>query len=117
MTAVHIEKFTLHERLVTHTQPEVAARIAAVLPQTLKSRNCALLSLPTVGPDDFGGIGIRIPLTDQPWADAEICIDVRSRVLGLVGLPSRLPIQDASTLAAALIADESVVLESARRKF
>lgn len=113
---VHIEKFTLHQRQVTYTQPEVAELIAAVLPQLLRSRNCALLPLPTIGPDSYGGHSIRIALTNQPWADAEIRIDLDSRELVLVGLPNRLPIQDASTVAAAILAAEVAIREVIRQR-
>lgn len=116
LAAVQVEKFTLHRQLVTYTQLEVAERIAAVLPQLLKARDCTLLPLPAVEPDGYGGRSIRIPLTDQPWADAEILTDPDAQILRLVGLPTRLPIQDAAVVAAALLAAEAAVRESILRR-
>lgn len=101
--AVVIEKFTLHERPVIFTPGEVAARIAAVLPESLRQRGYLIVELPAAEPDGYGGYSIRVPLVAQPWADGEIRIDVRNRGVSVVGVPARLLLEDAPTVAAALL--------------
>ncbi|WP_286150724.1 hypothetical protein [Mycobacterium sp. D16R24] len=100
---VVIEKFTLHERPVIFTPAEVAARIAAVLPDALRQRGYAIVELPRVEPDGFGGRCVRVPLVAQPWADGEIRIDMTAHTVAIVGIPSRLLIADVPVVATALL--------------
>jgi len=85
------------------TPEEVAGRIASVLPALLAAEGILLVELPNIAPDGYGGWAVRIPLSEQPWADGEVFLDRTGRI-ALAGIPRSLPIADAPTVAAALLA-------------
>lgn len=100
---VILEKFTHQPRPVVFTAAEVGARVAAVLPDALRQRGYAIVELPQAEPDGFGGRCVRVPLVAQPWAEGEIRIDMASRTVDIVGIPSRLLIADVPVVATALL--------------
>lgn len=106
LSAPIVEKFTGRRSTVVHTQDQVAALIGAVLHGGLKSEGYELVELPAAGPDGYGGISVRVALSNQPWADAEIRI-TRSRRGGdwiISGIPNPLTVDDVPIVAAALLA-------------
>ncbi|CPR72483.1 hypothetical protein [Mycobacteroides abscessus] len=106
LTAAVLEKFTDRPLAVVHTQDEVAARIGAVLADGLKSEGYELVELPPVSADGYGGLCVRIALSSQPWADAEIRITRGRRGDNLIvsGLPNPLAVEDVPIVAAGLLA-------------
>lgn len=97
------EKFTDRPITVTHSQAEVAARIAAVFGDSMRARGCVVVELPSVETDEHGQRSVRIPLTSQPWADGEIRIDHAGRI-AVHSIPAKLFPQDAAAVAGALLA-------------
>ncbi|SKL84164.1 Uncharacterised protein [Mycobacteroides abscessus subsp. massiliense] len=85
------------------TPEEVADRIASVLPALLTAEGILLLELPDIEPDGYGGWSIRVPLSEQPWADGEVFLDRTGRI-ALAGIPLPLPVADSPAVAAALLA-------------
>ncbi|MFA4084321.1 hypothetical protein ONA92_21725 [Mycobacteroides salmoniphilum] len=85
------------------TPEEVADRIASVLPALLAAEGIMLVELPYLGPDGYGGWSIRVPLSEQPWADGEVFLDRTGRIV-LAGIPRQLPVADVPGVAAALLA-------------
>lgn len=106
LNALVVEKFTGNRSTVVHTQDHVAALIGAVLPGGLKAEGFELVELPTAGPDGYGGISVRVALSSQPWADAEIRITRSRRGGNLIvsGIPNPLALEDTPIVAAALLA-------------
>jgi hypothetical protein len=85
------------------TPEEVAGRIASVLPDLLAAEGILLVEIPNVGPDGYGGWAVRVPLSEQPWADGEVCLDKAGRI-ALAGIPRPLRGADVPAVAAALLA-------------
>lgn len=85
------------------TPEEVAERIASVLPDLLAAKGILLVELPAVAPDGYGGLAVRVPLSEQPWADGEVCLDKAGRI-AFAGIPRPLPVADSPAVAAALLA-------------
>lgn len=85
------------------TQDEVADKIASILPALLLAEGYLLMELPNIEPDGYGGWSVHVPLSERPWAGGEIRIAHTGHVL-LAGVPPRLPLADAPTVAGALLA-------------
>ena len=85
------------------TPEEVAGRIASVLPDLLAAEGILLVELPNIAPDGYGGWAVRVPLSEQPWADGEVCLDKEGRI-ALAGIPRPLRVADVPAVAAALLA-------------
>lgn len=90
-------------RVEVRTPEEVARRIASVLPDLLAAEQILLVELPGVAADDYNGWAVRVPLSEQPWADGEVCLDRAGRV-ALAGIPRPLRVADVPAVAAALLA-------------
>lgn len=88
----------------TYTQAEIAAHVASTLVDKLSAKGCLVVELPTVGTDEYGSRTVRVPITGQGWAYGEVRIDERHDRLAIVDIPSRLPIDSAPLVAAALLA-------------
>lgn len=95
-----------HPTALVYTPEQVAARIAAVLPPLLQAAGWLLVELPDVGVDEYGSESVRVPLSDQPWADGAVRLDrtPRGNRLALSGIRTPLAVDDAPTVAAALLA-------------
>ncbi|WP_019969751.1 hypothetical protein [Mycobacterium sp. 141] len=107
LTTERTGKFTHAAEVVVHSEHDVAARIAAVLPGKLRGAGFVIVELPIVEPDEYGGKGVRVPLSSRPGADCEVWIDrapAGELVAVLGGIPQRLPVGDAPVVAAALLA-------------
>lgn len=113
LSITRLEKFESVPRLVVHTQPEVAERIAAVLPDRLRERGWCLVQLPRLDPGE--GCSVRIPVSNRPWVDAEIRVMVERGQLVVLGVPERLPIGDAAAVAGALLAIDDAAQRMRRR--
>lgn len=114
-STVH-EKFATAAHTVVHTQPEVADRIAAVLPDALAQHHCLLVDLPLVTVDEFGDYCVHVPVSSRAW----VYVEVRATRAGSVvirGLPGELAAGDGRAVAAALFAitQERAAQESASR--
>ncbi|WP_255785919.1 hypothetical protein [Mycobacteroides abscessus] len=90
------------------TLDEVADRIASLLPALLAAEGYALIELPHLEPDGYGSWSVRVPLSEQPWADGEVLFDRHGR-FALIGIPSKLPAADAPAVAAALLAVHTAI--------
>ncbi|SHX01005.1 Uncharacterised protein [Mycobacteroides abscessus subsp. abscessus] len=77
-----------------------------MLADGLKSEGYELVELPPVSADGYGGLCVRIALSSQPWADAEIRITRGRRGDNLIvsGLPNPLAVEDVPIVAAGLLA-------------
>lgn len=87
-----------------YTQAEIAAHVASTLVDKLSAKGCLVVELPTVDIDEYGSRTVRVPITGQGWAYGEVRIDERHDRLAIVDIPSRLPIDSAPLVAAALLA-------------
>ncbi|SHS19440.1 Uncharacterised protein [Mycobacteroides abscessus subsp. abscessus] len=85
------------------TQDEVADRIASILPALLAAEGYVLVELPNIDPDGYGSWSVRVPLSEQPWADGEV-IRTGSASIALAGVPAAIPLRDVPAVAAALLA-------------
>ncbi len=85
------------------TPEEVADKIASILPALLAAEGCVLVELPNIEPDGYGSWSVRVPLSEQPWADGEVFINRAGRIT-LAGIPTRLPLADVPAVGAALLA-------------
>lgn len=90
------------------TQEEVADRIASILPALLATEGYVLVELPNIEPDGYGSWSVRVPLSEQPWADGEV-IRTGQCSITLCGLPRPLPLRDVPALAAALLAMHTAI--------
>lgn len=97
------------------TPHEVADRIASVLPALLAAEGYAVVELPRIEPDGFGGWSVRVPMSDRPWADGEIYLDPTGRV-ALANIAPRVPPADVPTLAAALLAVHTALSNQRHRQ-
>lgn len=88
----------------TYTQAQIAAHVASTLVDKLGAKGCLVVELPTVDTDEYGSRTVRVPITGQGWAYGEVRIDERHDRLAIVDIPSRLPIDSAPLVAAALLA-------------
>ncbi|SIL60373.1 Uncharacterised protein [Mycobacteroides abscessus subsp. abscessus] len=88
----------------TYTQAQIAAHVASTLVDKLSTKGCLVVELPTVDTDEYGSRTVRVPITGQGWAYGEVRIDERHDRLAIVDIPSRLPIDSAPLVAAALLA-------------
>ncbi|SHQ49166.1 hypothetical protein [Mycobacteroides abscessus] len=86
-----------------HTPDEVADKIASILPALLAAEGCVILELPHIAPDGHGGWSVRVPLSEQPWADGEIFINQAGGIT-LAGIPAKLPLSDVPAVGSALLA-------------
>ncbi|RIS87461.1 hypothetical protein [Mycobacteroides abscessus] len=93
----------------TYTQVEIAAHVASTLVDKLSAKGCLVVELPTVDTDEYGSRTVRAPITGQGWAYGEVRIDDRHDRLAIVDIPSRLPIDSAPLVAAALLATHAAV--------
>lgn len=74
-----------------------------MLPDLLAAEQILLVELPSVAADNYSGWAVRVPLSEQPWADGEVCLDRAGRV-ALAGIPRPLRVADVPAVAAALLA-------------
>ncbi|MBA0047720.1 hypothetical protein [Mycobacteroides sp. LB1] len=87
-----------------YTQEDIAGHVSSTLMAKINTKGCSVLELPNVENDEYGSRTVRIPITGQGWAYGEVRIDDRRGRLVIVDIPSRLPIDDAPLVAAALLA-------------
>lgn len=87
-----------------YTQEEIASHVAAALVDKLGAKGCMIVELPNVEMDEYGSRTVRVPITGQAWAYGEVRVDERHDRLNIVDIPSRLPVDDAPAVAAALLA-------------
>lgn len=113
LTITRVEKFETEPREVRHTQQQVAARIAAALPDSLNERGCRIVQMKQLDPGD--GCSVRIPVSNRPWADAEVHVVTDRGQMVVVGIPERLPIGDAAAVAEALLAIDTAAQRLRRR--
>lgn len=92
-----------HETRV-FTQEDIAAHVASTLICKLGDKGCKVVELPRVETDEYGSRTVRVPIGGQAWAYGEVRIDERRERLVIVDIPSRLPIDDAPSVAAAFLA-------------
>ncbi|ANO06853.1 hypothetical protein BAB75_09400 [Mycobacteroides immunogenum] len=106
LSTVVVEKFTQERREVTYSPREVADRIAAVLPAGIRDLGFELLELPAVERDRHGTYSVRVPLTDRPWAPAEIRMrrTPRGDQVTIVGAALPFSTDDVPAIAAGLLA-------------
>ncbi|MDO3331519.1 hypothetical protein [Mycobacteroides abscessus] len=113
LSITRVEKFETEPHEVIHTQREVAARIAAVLPGILDEHGCRMVQVRRLEPGD--GCSLRVPVSNRPWADAEIRVAIDRDQLVVLGLPARLPVGDSAAVAGALLAIDAAVERMRRR--
>lgn len=89
---------------IVYTQAQVADMIASILPDSLKTRGHAVIALPEIDTDDSGRRYVRVPITDQPWADGLVRISPHGDQMAIRDVPDKLPMQDVPALAGALMA-------------
>ncbi len=92
---------------IVYTQAQVADMIASILPDSLKTKGHAVIALPEIDTDDSGRRYVRVPITDQPWADGLVRISPHGDQVAIRDVPDKLPMQDVPSLAAALMAAHS----------
>lgn len=86
------------------TQDDIAGHVASTLADKLGDKGCRIVELPPVETDEYGSRTVRVTITGQGWAYGEVRIDERHDRLVIVDIPSRLPIDDAPAVAAAMLA-------------
>lgn len=86
------------------TQEDIAGHVASTLMDTLGDKGCTVVELPPVETDEYGSQTVRVPITGQGWAYGEVRVNERRDLLAIVDIPSRLPVDDAPVVAAALLA-------------
>lgn len=86
------------------TQEEIAGHVASTLTEKLGVKGCALVDLPTIETDEYGSRTVRVPLTGQGWAYGEVRLTDRRDQVVIVDIPTRMPVDDAPAVAAALLA-------------
>ncbi|MGH3953676.1 MAG: hypothetical protein ACRDTI_06535 [Mycobacterium sp.] len=89
---------------VVYTQAQVADMIASILPDSLKTKGHVVIRLPAIDTDESGRRYVRVPITDQPWADGLVRISPHGDQVAIRDVPDRLPMQDVPALAGALMA-------------
>lgn len=87
-----------------YSQEDIASHVASTLMAKLSTKGCAVVELPNVELDEYGSRTVRVPITGQGWAYGEVRLDERHDRLVVVDIPSRLAIDDAPALAAAVLA-------------
>lgn len=87
-----------------YTQEDIAGHVASTLLDKLPAKGALVVELPPVETDEYGSQTVRVPTTGQAWAYGEVRIGDRGDRLHIVDIPSRLPIDDAPVVAAALLA-------------
>ncbi len=86
------------------SQEDIAGHVASKLIDDLITKGCLVVELPPVEADEYGSRVARVPITGQGWAYGEVRLNDRGDRAVIVDVPSRLPIEDAPALAAALLA-------------
>lgn len=89
---------------IVYTQAQVADMIASILPDSLKTKGHAVIALPEIDTDESGRRYVRVPITDQPWADGRVRISPHGDQLAIRDVPDKLHMQDVPALAGALMA-------------
>ncbi|MDM2350559.1 Uncharacterised protein [Mycobacteroides abscessus subsp. abscessus] len=93
-----------HYETKVFSQEDIANHVASTLMDNLGAKGCQVVELPPVETDEYGSRTVRVPITGQGWAYGEVRIDERRDQLAIIDIPARLPIDDAPTVAAALLA-------------
>lgn len=88
---------------IVYTQAQVADMIASILPDSLKTKGHAVIALPEIDTDESGRRYVRVPITDQPWADGVVRISPHGDQLAIRDVPDKLHMQDVPALAGALM--------------
>lgn len=93
-----------HYETRVYSQQDIAGHIASILMDQLHTKDCLVVELPPVETDEYGSRTVRVPITGQGWAYGEVRIGDKGDRLNIVDIPSRLPIDSAPAVAAALMA-------------
>ncbi|MEC4840528.1 hypothetical protein R2360_13675 [Mycobacteroides chelonae] len=89
---------------IVYTQAQVADLIASILPDGLKAKGHTVIALPSIETDETSRRYVRVPITDQPWADGWVRISPHGDQVAIVNVPPKLHMQDVPALASALMA-------------
>lgn len=95
---------------IVYTQAQVADLIAAILPESLKTKGHIVIGpLPGIEsvPDQPRRRYVRVPITRQPWSDGAVRISPHGDEVVIRNVPDRLHMQDVPALTAALMAAHS----------
>ncbi|RIS67652.1 hypothetical protein [Mycobacteroides abscessus] len=93
-----------HYQTRVYSQDDIAGHVATTLLDKLGDKGCQVVSLPPVETDEYGCRTVRVPIIGQGWAYGEIRISDNADQLVIVDIPSRLPVDSAPAVAAALLA-------------